>query len=598
MILRSLLFWFAFLAILAVGAIGCGISSWLAVSRFAATFEERRATELESYARFLMPRLRPLARSGDEDAIAELCSELGRSLGARVTWIDPSGRVLGESEVDPTRLDDHSNRPEVILARSGKRGVARRYSDSLGEDYLYVAVPIEANGTSGAGRSVFRMSVTARTLERPVAEFRSRVLAALYPVLLAALLVAAGISWPAVVFLRRLREGALRVARFDLQSPVPVPMIREAGETAHAFNRMTARIEERLRRMEVDRRDSETLLASMGEGVIAVDGDERVVIMNRAGGELLGLDPKASIGRTLPERIRNPDLLRLVRRALAAPGAVDGSVRIVGPEERYLAASGSSWIDPDRGEIGALLVLKDMTRLERLEGLRREFVANVSHELRTPITSIRGFAETLRDTDDLSEDEARRFYEILAREAARLHAMLEDLLVLARVEKETDDGEGIRTDETAILRVLAAAAQATRSRAERKSVRVEVECPEDLRAQAHPTLLEQAVQNLVDNAIRYSEPGQTIRVAAEERGGRVVVSVTDEGAGIAKDHLPRLFERFYRVDSSRSRKDGGTGLGLAIVKHIAQAHGGYVTVDSELGEGSRFEVWLGTPRGS
>lgn len=596
MILRSLLFWLAFVAILAVGLIAYGVAAGLTLNRLVTTLEQRRADELETYARILMPRLRPLARAGDEAAIAELCSELGRTLDARITWIDPSGRVLGESEVDPARLDDHSNRPEVIQAQSGKRGVSRRHSDTLGEEYLYVAVAIESTGTDPGQRSVFRMSVTGRTLARPVAEMRSRLVAGGFFVVLASLVVAGAVTWPALVFLRRLREGALRVARFDLQSPLDVPMIPEAGETAHAFNRMTDRIEERLRRMEVDRRDNETLLASMGEGVIAVDGEERVVIMNRAGGELLGLDPKASIGRTLPERIRNPDLLRLVRRALAAPGAVDGSVRIVGPEERYLAASGSSWIDPDRGEIGALLVLKDVTRLERLEGLRREFVANVSHELRTPITSIRGFAETLRDTEGLSEDETRRFYEILAREAARLHAMLEDLLVLARVEKETDDGEGIRTDDTTVRRVLDAAVQATRSRAEQKSVRVEIDCAADLRAQAHSTLLEQAVQNLVDNAIRYSEAGQCVRVAAEHRGERVVVSVTDEGAGIAKDHLPRLFERFYRVDSSRSRKDGGTGLGLAIVKHIAQAHGGYVTVESELGKGSRFEIHLGPKR--
>jgi two-component system phosphate regulon sensor histidine kinase PhoR len=241
--------------------------------------------------------------------------------------------------------------------------------------------------------------------------------------------------------------------------------------------------------------------------------------------------------------------------------------------------------------MGVVVVLNDVTRLRKLENTRREFVANVAHELKTPITSIKGFVETLLDGAYREPENNLKFLQILARQADRLHAIIEDLLTLSRIEEEAEQGK-IFLSSGRLSRVLQGALRICESRAQEKSISLSLTCSEDLKAQINAPLLEQAVVNLVDNAIKYSAPGSTVQVKAEPQPSEVVIQVSDQGCGIAPEHLSRLFERFYRVDAGRSRKIGGTGLGLAIVKHIAQAHGGRATVDSSSGQGSTFSIHL------
>ncbi|MDQ7785885.1 MAG: ATP-binding protein, partial [Desulfomonilaceae bacterium] len=276
---------------------------------------------------------------------------------------------------------------------------------------------------------------------------------------------------------------------------------------------------------------------------------------------------------------------------LASEEPTERDIVIVGDSDVYLQAHGTRLIDAQGTSIGALIVLNDVTRLKTLETIRRDFVANVSHELKTPITSIKGFLETLEEGAINDPEHAGQFLKIIIRHTDRLSAIIEDLLSLSRIERDAEKGE-IALEKTPIRDVFDSVKRAVRSRAKHHDITLEYEADESAVARINPTLLEQAVVNLVDNALKYSEPNSTVWIVSERRNSEVLIRVKDEGCGIPREHLARIFERFYRVDKARSRKVGGTGLGLAIVKHIANAHGGRVEVESSPGKGSTFSIRL------
>jgi two-component system phosphate regulon sensor histidine kinase PhoR len=342
-------------------------------------------------------------------------------------------------------------------------------------------------------------------------------------------------------------------------------------------------------------RELEAVLQSMMEGVLAVDEEKRILRVNEAAARLLRLEGTAVEGRPMQEVLVDEELRRFVSRVLDGRTAQEGELVFhdaADGSERTMQAHGTMLHDEGGGIIGVLVVLNDVTRLRRLEEVRRKFVANVSHELKTPITSIKGFVETLLDGAYKDPDEALRFLGIVQHQADRLNEIIEDLLMLSRLEQE-DGGERPALTERPVRPLLEAAVQTCGEHARARDVQLDVACPEDLTARMNPALLEQAVVNLVENAVKYSERGRPVRVSASRaRDGGVEIRVIDLGAGIASEHLPRLFERFYRVDEGRGRKQGGTGLGLAIVKHIAQVHGGSIDVDSTPGIGSTFTIRL------
>ena len=362
---------------------------------------------------------------------------------------------------------------------------------------------------------------------------------------------------------------------------------------AESLNQMAEELDDKLRTLTHERNEREAVLASMVEGVVAVDTEERVIAVNAAAARLLDTDPEAAEGKAIQEIVRNPDLQHIVAQTLDGHTPVEADIVMrVGAEDRNLQANGTLLRGDDDGrDAGAVVVLNDVTRLKRLEAVRRDFVANVSHELKTPVTSIKGFAETLEDGALDDPAAARRFVHIIAGQADRLNSIIEDLLALSTLEQSTDSPL-LQLEEADLCDVVSVALEVCGPKAEAKDITLRQECAGNVSTRVSPPLLEQAVVNLVDNAVKYSSEGGEVVISVAEGEDEIVVSVSDQGQGVSREHLPRLFERFYRVDKARSRDMGGTGLGLAIVKHIAQIHGGRVSVDSVVGRGSTFRVHL------
>ncbi|MFA5517170.1 MAG: ATP-binding protein [Desulfuromonadales bacterium] len=576
------LVWQLFPSLLGITLMALLAMSWYFSRELREFYYAQAAIDLTARARLVAQQV-----AADFDASAAqldaLSKRLGEAAAARLTLIRASGEVVGDSRENPARMENHADRPEVLTALSGTAGIAVRFSQTLQKDMLYVAAPVP--GAAG----VVRAALPLTAIDAPLRRMQGRLAVAGLVVALATALLSLALGRRLSRPLEEMRRGAERFAEGHLEQHLSVGGSEEVGALAEAMNRMAGQLDERLRVVLRQRNEQEAVLTSMVEGVLAVDSDERILRLNRAAGHLLGLAPQEVQGRPLQEVLRKADLQRFIARALASGEPVEGDIVLPEPGGRFLQAHGTPLRGAQGQEIGALVVLNDITRLRRLENVRRDFVANVSHELKTPITAIKGSAETLLDGAMDEPDAARRFVEIIAKQSDRLNAIINDLLVLSRIEQE---GEGLPLEVGPLFPVLEAARQACQHSARAKELRIDLDAPRDLRARMNSPLLEQALVNLLANAINYSEFAGHIVLAGLRDGDRVKIRVRDRGCGIEKKHLPRLFERFYRVDKARSRKLGGTGLGLAIVKHIVQAHGGTVTVESTPGQGSVFTIDL------
>lgn len=587
---RRPLLWQLFPSYVVIIALSLAAVTWYATSTLRDFHHAEVARELEARARVIERQAEKLLAPEAAAALDALCKDLGKRSATRITVMLPSGRVIGDSDEDPTRMENHAgpSRPEIAAALRGETGTSIRHSATLDKNMMYLAVPL-FRGDTVVG--VLRTSLPLTAIEEALEGVHRRLAIAGLAVGIIAALFSLWISRRVSAPLAAMRQGAERFARGELDTRVAVPDTEELAALAEALNQMAAQLGERLNRILCQRNEQEAILASMVEGVLAVDTQERLISLNRAAIRMLGVDLAAPEGRSLEEVVRNSALQGFASRALAAPGPTEGEVTLRDNGEVTLQLCGAPLRDAAGRQIGAVIVLNDVTRLRRLEGVRRDFVANVSHELKTPITSIKGFVETLLAGALREPADAERFLSIIAKQADRLNAIIEDLLLLSRLE-EGNGKPSITLEDCKLREVLAAAVQVCCLQAEEKGIAVHLTCDEGLTARVNPPLLEQAIVNLVGNAIKFSEPGQPVEVKAEQTSAETLLTVADHGCGIERQHLPRLFERFYRVDKARSRKLGGTGLGLAIVKHIAQAHGGSVTVESAPGKGSTFTLRL------
>ncbi len=524
----------------------------------------------------------------DKAVLGDICTEFSTELGTRFTVISASGQVLADSEHDLSAFDNHADRPEILAALAGATGVSLRRSHSLGKELLYVAVPLRRNGEIwGAARA----ALPAELLEERLTVLRGRLLLAAVPALLlaavASVLLALRISRP----LEEIEQGVLRFTQGSLRHRIRIAGPLEITNLAESCNRMAAQLDERTESLQKQLGLLESTFRSMAEAVIVLDHEGRILRCNQAAGRLFSFEPTEVALRDIQEVIRLADVQQFFEQTMQQDSPAEAVITVSAGRERILSANGARLRSESSGQdAGALLVFHDITRLKRLETMRRDFAANVSHELKTPITVISGFVETLRD-GALHEPDAERFLDIIARNVRRLRTIIEDLLALARLEQEEEGGQ-ISLSRKAVRPVLENAAALCVNAAAERSISVELDCPDALRARLNAALLEQAVVNLLDNAVKYSPSGGTVILRAGQDAGGVLITVQDSGCGIPREHHARLFERFYRVDKARSCKLGGTGLGLAIVKHIVQAHHGAVSVDSAPGRGSVFTIRL------
>jgi len=552
-------------------------------------YREEKRRGLEAQGQLVVNQARDALVSGNISALESLSLALGKQSGTRLTIILPDGRVVGDSEEDPAKMDNHASRPEIRVALEGRSGAATRYSTTLQQEMMYVALPVRSNDQIiGCVRTALPIASVDKALETVLFHvINSGILIALIAALIS-LWVSRRISRPLV----EMKRGAERFAGGELDRRLPVYKGEEMGGLAEAMNQMAAQLNDRLQTVVSQRNEQEAVLASMIEGVLAVDPQERILRINKAAATLLGTNPELAVGRSLQEVVRKPELQRFITESLQSRTSIEAEMTLLYQgEERFLQTHGTPLRGSDGQTIGALIVIHDVTRLRRLENLRRDFVANVSHELRTPITAIKGAVETLLAGANENPEDCQRFLEIANRQSDRLNAIIEDLLSLSRLERDAESDEVGRTHER-LLPILESALQSCSSIAKSREVDVNLFCSEEIVANVNSALLEQAVINLVDNAIKYSESRNFVTVESWQEGKYVMIKVQDRGQGISKEHLPRLFERFYRVDAARSRAVGGTGLGLAIVKHIVQAHHGEVTVHSTPGKGTVFTISL------
>ena len=547
--------------------------------------------ELSALARLAEAYVSRQFDSLDAAAVDGLCSQIGSLISARVTVIRRDGTVLGDSDEDPGRMENHANRPEVGAALRGETGVNTRYSATLRMRMMYVAVPLTGDGAIAA---VVRTSRPLIRIEATLSAIHHRILSVGAIIAVLAAIVSLMVSRHLTGPLEGMLVAAKRMALGDLVSRIPETDSEELSGLATTMNQMAVQLANRIDSLTRQRNELEAILSSTVEGVLAVDREQRIIKMNDAAASLFGLDPEGAHDTSLIESIRSSVLQDQVARALASGEATREEIVLHNGGERFIQSQAAAIRDARGESIGAVIVLHDVTQLRLLESVRREFVANVSHELRTPITSVKGFVETLLEGAMDHPEDAQRFLRIVARQVDRLQAIIEDLLLLSRLEhcpEQTPADREMRPLEG----LLKSACEFCGAKAAAKGIDLHFACDPALRVYVNARLIEQAVINLIDNAINCSEPKAQVRVEAEERGQAVAIDVHDDGCGIPEVHLERIFERFYRVDRARSREAGGTGLGLAIVKHIARSHGGAVTVQSTLGVGSTFTVTLPLP---
>jgi two-component system phosphate regulon sensor histidine kinase PhoR len=573
------------LILLTLTAIG-----WFAGRSMSSFYMTQIRQDLLNQAYLLTDLFVPLLDPLRPQELNRRCKQVGGKVRTRFTVILPNGKVVGDSEAVPDEMENHGNRPEIRQALKGEVGAATRFSGTLRQRMLYVALPIPGR-ENAAIRGVIRISIPTDAIDEQLRRLQVRI--ALGGVIIAALasLVCLVISRRITRPIEAMRQGAARYARGDFSHRLHPPETMELAGLADAMNQMAHDLEERIQAVVRQRNETQAVLSSMVEGVIALDREDRILHLNKAAARLLNRTADDLRGRSIQEVMRNRDLHHLVHTTLSEGANTEGDITLYQDGERIFNIRCTLLRDPDGGSMGALLVINDVTQLRRLESMRSEFAANVSHEIKTPLTAIQGFVETLHQGAVDDPAEADRFLGIIQKHVHRLTTIIDDLMQLSRLEQ---DGESRRLTlvQGPVSGVIRTAVGLCRPKADEKRITVEVTCEEGLTAAMDAELMEQAVVNLLDNAVKYSPAGSRIEVEARREQQEIRIQVRDQGMGIPARHLPRLFERFYRVDKARSRNMGGTGLGLAIVKHIVQVHGGRVTVQSAQQRGSTFTLHL------
>ncbi len=561
--------------------------TWFAQHSARDFYLQETSKNLQDSALLLKDQVLTALLTGQTDSLNDHITHLDQLTNMRFTVILVNGTVVADSREHPENMDNHAERPEVKEAIAGRTGSSQRFSYTVEESLMYVAEPIKYQGKIvGVIRTSIPINAIEETLSAIVHKFIITAIVLCFLIALIGWLISRRISAP----YEEISNAIERVAHGDLDfrlRPTKSKLMKNLNE---ALNQMITQLDAKIKTIDHQSSEQQAVLQSMAEGVIAVDSKKNIITMNNAAHKLLGLDTDDVEGKKIKEIVKYKELRKIITHALKTNELIEDEI-IMPPDDRYVQLHGTMLKNENEVTIGALVVLNDVTRLRRLEVVRRDFVANVSHEIKTPLTSIKGFIETLLDGAIEEPDTTKRFLKIMMKQANRLNSIIEDLLTLASIE-ESEKRQTVQFTETKIKKVIESALSVCLPRAQNKNIILEVKGDDKIKLVMNAPLLEQALVNLIDNAIKYSAENTYVQIESLTKNDECIIRIKDQGIGIAKAQLPRIFERFYRVDKARSRTLGGTGLGLAIVKHIAKLHNGRVTVESKVGRGSTFSLYI------
>jgi len=548
---------------------------------------ENTRTNMLSNARLMAADLKgSFINQPSREFFEDYTASAARDINARVTIIDTIGEVLGDSYLDNETMENHAGRPEVEKALRGEIGEAARYSASLQARMLYFAVPVKSDNTV---KGVIRVAIPWSQLEQAQNHLRVVIGTSILVALILMFIVVTSFTTDLVVPLQEMTRVAQVIAEGELDTTIKFTSDDEIGALGRGLNYMATRLRETIGQITEERNKVTAILTSMNDGVIAIDRSGCILLINPAVERMFNVTSEEIVGKSLIEVVRNYDLEKLLQRALLIKESFAQELQMFAPDPKTFRVS-TAPLTNESGVVGVVAVLRDITAFREVERMKTDFVANVSHELKTPLTSIKGFVETLLDGAPDDPATAKRFLEIINDETDRLNRLINDLLSLSKIEAKQLEIHKVPVEPG---RLISNSVSILSPQAGEKHQHLVVDIKEPLPViEADEDMIGQLVINLVDNAVKYTPEGGRIEVKVEGSNGELKVTIADTGIGIPRDSLPRLFERFYRVDKARSREMGGTGLGLAIVKHILEVHGGRIDVASQVGQGSTFTFYL------
>ncbi len=580
---RKKFLWKSYYIFAALAILPMIILSWYASSLFDETLITTDLEVLNQRTSLIKERLE--TSEIDTANLEQFTKRYDNLSGARVTLILPNGKVTADSREDASVMDNHSDRPEVVAALEGKLGVSERYSFTLKADFIYSALPVYDK----QGKIVYILR-TGYPLTGVQKEAKNANTALLLTVVFFTVVILV-LGYMALKNLTKpvsdISSAAEKISKGDFSQKLYPAGDDELKILAESLNSMAKQLDEKLDIIGEQDKLQQVVLKSMKEGILAVDYEERILLLNETAAEILGINDSNAIGKTLQEVVRVSEIQKFFLKLLSEGNPQETEILLQHEKDKFLQLSGTLLYDIDNKALGALVVFNDISNLKYLDTLKKDLVANVSHELRTPVTTIKGFIETLKEGAIDDPENAGRFLDIIAKHINRLNMLIDDLLILAKLEEKPDE---IKMDVDNISAVLGSVIEDYEFKAGEKKIKIKIECDDKLTGKINKHLIEQAIGNLVDNAIKYSDKKTNIEVGALMKNDQLQIYVKDEGYGISDDHIPRLFERFYRVDKGRSRDEGGTGLGLAIVKHIVNTMNGTIDVESKPGKGTRFTL--------
>ncbi len=543
------------------------------------TYIDQLTVNQYASTRLFANQIAPILNQGDPyPSLTDLTSQTSYLLSTRITVILPDGKVIADSERDPAALENHLDRPEVQGAIAGQETSEVRYSDTLRTRLLYTATPIRWNEKV---IGVARMSISLASIEAHTNQFRGIIFATAGVTALLVVLLAFGITYQTVQPLRSLTTAVTRLESGKYVESLPGRRLDEIGRLTNAFNRMAAQISTQIKELSAERGKLSAVLATMSDGILIVDAEGLVELINPAAERIFAISASESLGKSLAEVIRHHVIFDLWKKTQATDEQQITSLET--PTRLILQAIATPL---ETGDGRTLILLQDYTRMRHLETVRRDFISNVSHELRTPLASLKALTETVQESALDDPPAARRFLERMSVEIDNLTQLVQELLELSKIESGR-----VQLERTLISPkdLIQPAAERMRIQAERSGLTLTVECPADLpRVNVDAARMEQVLVNLIHNAIKFTPPGGAIRIRGWLQENDIILAITDTGVGIAEEDLKRIFERFYKAD--RARSGGGTGLGLSIAKHLVESHGGRIWAESEPGKGSTFFI--------